>query len=34
MQFWRTVIPLLPDKMKSNEKKFLVKSESILKEDD
>ena len=33
-QFWRTVKPLLSDKIKSNEKIFLVTSEGILRENE
>ena len=33
-QFWRTVEPLLSDKIKSNEKIFLVTSEEILRENE
>ena len=33
-QFWRTVKPLLSDKIKSNEKIFLVTSEEILRENE
>ena len=33
-QFWRTVEPLLSDKIKSNEKIFLVTSEGILRENE
>lgn len=33
-QFWRTVKPLLSDKIKSNEKIYLVTSEEILRENE
>lgn len=33
-QFWRTVKPLLSDKIKSNEKVYLVTSEEILRENE
>ena len=33
-QFWRTVKPLLSDKIKFNEKIFLVTSEEILRENE
>lgn len=33
-QFWRTVKPLLSDKIKSNEKIYLVTSEEILGENE
>ena len=33
-QFWRTVEPLLSDKIKSNEKIYLVTSEEILGENE
>ena len=33
-QFWRTVKPLISDKVKSNKKIFLVTSEEILRENE